>query len=73
MLAFDADQVVGEAAEHYNACGSGAVAATLAACRHQGATQAKLTRHTNSYEVLQHLEREPRDAVGYAGVLFAAN
>jgi AmmeMemoRadiSam system protein B len=73
MLGFAADQVVNEAAEHYNACGSGAVAATLAACRHQGATQATLTRHTNSYEVLRHLDREPSDSVGYAGVLFAAN
>ncbi len=71
VLSLQAEQVVEEAAEHRNACGSGAVAATIAACQAHGAKNAKLLRHTNSHEVLRHLEGAPQDSVGYAGILFS--
>ncbi len=69
-LRLEADQVVGEAARHYNACGSGAMAATLAAARHCGATAGTLRCHTTSAEVLREQFGEVEDAVGYAAVVF---
>lgn len=63
-----ADQAVGEAMAHRNACGSGAVAATLAACQTGGAGRARLLRHTTSYEVMP--DRQAANAVGYAGMVF---
>jgi AmmeMemoRadiSam system protein B len=54
-----------------NACGGGAIAAMLAACRELGATTATVLRHTNSYEtLLEHVAGHERDnAVGYASVV----
>jgi AmmeMemoRadiSam system protein B len=63
------DEVVNEARDHHNACGAGAVAAMLAACRHYGARRAQILNHTSSYETLGRLERQPGDiSVGYAAV-----
>lgn len=71
ILALGAEAVVAEARARQNACGSGAIAATIAACRQAGATQAALLRHTTSFEVLsKRFNEEPTDAVGYAGVVF---
>ncbi|MFO0971810.1 MAG: AmmeMemoRadiSam system protein B [Phycisphaerae bacterium] len=71
MLSLDAEAIVPEAARHLNACGAGAVAATIAACRALGATRAQLLEHTTSHEVLAQRLREPAtDAVGYAGIVF---
>lgn len=65
------DQVIGEVAEHRNACGSGAIAATMAACRLHGARQGILLSHVSSYEIAQVLTGQPgTDAVGYAGIVF---
>ncbi len=64
------DQVVPEAIEHHNACGSGAVAAAMAASKVMGADRAQLLRHTTSNEVAQGRFDEMADAVGYAGVVF---
>jgi AmmeMemoRadiSam system protein B len=70
VTALDADGVVGEVRAHQNACGGGAIAAMLAACRAFGATRAAVLRHANSYETLCGLVREePDDAVGYASVV----
>jgi len=69
VLGMKAEQVVDEARAHHNACGSGAVAAMIAASRHAGANAARLLQHTNSYEVLRSRLGEMDDAVGYAGVL----
>ena len=44
ILAMDAEGIVSEAAEHRNACGSGAIASTIAACRALGARRA--TNHS---------------------------
>lgn len=74
ILAMQADAVVGEARTHQNACGSGAIAATIAACAAAGATTATLLQHTTSFEVLSSRFREaPTDAVGYAGIVFEAS
>lgn len=71
MLALRAESVVGEAKACQNACGAGAIAATIAACRACGATRADLLEHTTSHEVLSAIRPErPRDAVGYAGLIF---
>lgn len=62
--------VVDEARANQNACGAGAVAATLAACKAYGAGRATLLEHTTSFEVLRDRFPEPAtDAVGYAGMV----
>jgi AmmeMemoRadiSam system protein B len=71
ILAMREDAVVDEARAHHNACGAGAIAATIAACRASGATRAILIQHTNSAETLAHLYgNESSDAVGYAAIVF---
>jgi AmmeMemoRadiSam system protein B len=71
MLRLDAESVVSEARAHQNACGAGAIAATIAACKQLGAARAEVLRHTTSYEVGRAWSDEPAsDAVGYAGVVF---
>jgi AmmeMemoRadiSam system protein B len=65
-----ADQIVPEAKAHANACGAGAIAAMLAACRDLGAGRASVLRHANSYETLADVApQQPIDAVGYASVV----
>jgi len=71
MLAFEAGAVVAEARTHGNACGAGAVAATIAASRELGATQSCLLAHTTSAEVAPVESTAADAAVGYAAVLFA--
>lgn len=73
MINMRAEEVVEEAMTNRNACGSGAVAATIAACREAGATQGRLVWHTTSNEVLRDRYGEMDDAVGYAGVVFTAH
>lgn len=67
----EADQVARQAQQHQNACGAGAVAATIAACRKWGATRGTLLRHTTSQEMLAGRFGEMEDAVGYAGIVFS--
>ncbi len=73
MTAMDAEAVIGEAADRHNACGAGAIAATLAACRALGATAGTLLEYTNSYTIIH--EKAPYElddtTVGYASVVFA--
>jgi hypothetical protein len=70
ILAMSEDQAVAEAEAHQNACGAGAIAAAIAACRSYGATQAALLEHTTSFEVLRAMREPARDAVGYAAIAF---
>ena len=64
------DQIVPEAMSRQNACGAGAIAAMLSACREMGATGATVLRHTNSFETLAHVQPQTADnAVGYAAVV----
>ncbi len=67
---FSIDRIVPEVRTRMNACGGGAIAAMLAACRLSGATRATLLRHANSYETLQAVApQRPDNAVGYAAVV----
>ena len=72
MVRLDAESVVAEAQEHANACGAGAIAATLAAARVLGAQRGHVVQYTTSYDVMREtLGRTDADAaVGYAGVVF---
>jgi AmmeMemoRadiSam system protein B len=68
--AFEIDQVVPEVRHHQNACGGGAIAAMMSACREQGASGARVIRHASSYETLKDVApQRPDNAVGYAGVI----
>ncbi|HPD29419.1 MAG TPA: AmmeMemoRadiSam system protein B [Phycisphaerae bacterium] len=67
--ALKSDQIVPEAIEHHNACGSGAVAAAMEAGKVMGADRAYVLRHTTSNEVARDRLGESADAVGYAGVV----
>lgn len=70
VAAMHVEQVVPEARERLNACGAGAIAAMLAACRAAGATQGRLLRHASSLETLAAVAPQPAtDAVGYAAVI----
>ena len=64
--------VLREAITNRSACGSGAIAATLAACLALGATAAQLLEYTNSYTLTHQSDpQDPDDTcVGYASVLF---
>jgi MEMO1 family protein len=71
MRLLNAEDIVREASEHHNACGSGAIAATLAACRLAGAQQGVLLAHVSSHEVARSMQADAgNDAVGYAGMVF---
>lgn len=70
MLDMRADDAVKEAVTHKNACGGGAIAATLAACDAYGAKLPRLLEHTASHEVgLARFKQQSDDTVGYAGIV----
>ena len=72
MLRLDAEAAVPEAETRANACGAGAVAATLAAARELGASCGRLVHYTTSCDVMrERMGSQGMDAaVGYAGVVF---
>ncbi len=63
-----AREVIEEAEQHRNACGAGAIAATVAAAKELGATSGYLLEHTTSQDIMP--DRQPADFVGYAGIIF---
>lgn len=65
--ALAAEAVVDEANDHHNACGAGAIAATLAAARVRGRERAVVTGYTTSADVSG--EAEPENFVGYLGAV----
>ncbi|NOS99941.1 MAG: AmmeMemoRadiSam system protein B [Phycisphaerales bacterium] len=71
MLAMDAKQIVPETTARRNACGGGAIAATIAACSAMGADRAVLVEHATSRETMGMMRE--MNAVGYAGLVFAAS
>ncbi|MBU0719362.1 MAG: AmmeMemoRadiSam system protein B [Planctomycetes bacterium] len=72
ICAMRGDQIVAEVLAHRNACGAGAIAATIAACAGLGATRGILLEHTTSAEIMAGRGcAGARDSVGYAGVVFA--
>ncbi|HOI56595.1 MAG TPA: AmmeMemoRadiSam system protein B [Phycisphaerae bacterium] len=72
MESLRADAVIDEARTHQNACGAGAVAATLAAAQALGSDGGKLVEYTTSYDVLRDTVYGGQigDFVGYAGMIF---
>lgn len=70
MLSMRADDAVKEAVTQRNACGGGAIAATLAACTAYGATRAHLLEQTASHLIGREILGErSHDTVGYAGIV----
>ena len=67
------DEIVPEANANANACGAGAIAATIAACKAMGADRGLVLEYTNSYEVVHAQNPDDPDdtTVGYASVVFA--
>lgn len=72
MRRLDAEAVVPEAKDRLNACGAGAIAATLAAARELGAPKGYVLQYTTSADVMRDEMGRPDAgaAVGYAGVVF---
>lgn len=66
--AMKAAEIPEEARRRHNACGAGAIAATVAAARALGARRGILLDYTTSYTVAP--DGDFHMAVGYAGVLF---
>ena len=65
------DSVVASANNYNNACGAGAVAATIAAVKALGGTKGELLTHTTSAEIMaQKYSQKSEDSVGYAGMVF---
>jgi len=69
MRGMRAEEIVPEASRHQNACGAGAIAATVAAARARGAADVSVVDYTTSADVRPEWGRE--NFVGYAGVLFS--
>ncbi|MFP4354806.1 MAG: AmmeMemoRadiSam system protein B [Phycisphaerae bacterium] len=69
----DADGVIPEARNRQNACGAGAISATIAAAKQLGASAARVLEYTNSYQILSRQLGQSNDdtTVGYASVVFA--
>jgi hypothetical protein len=66
-----ATEILPHTLENRSACGGGAIAATLAACRFLGAERGCVLMQTSSREILRQMGRDDGDnSVGYAGVLF---
>lgn len=71
VCAMSEGELLAEARRSRNACGAGAVAATIAASKKLGADQAVLLEHVTSREILGPQGGE--NAVGYAAVVFGAD
>jgi len=69
MVRMQAEQIVQEARENHNACGAGAIAASIAYAAELGATEGILLHYTTSHDVMPM--GRPTDMVGYAAVIFA--
>lgn len=67
-LTMNAEGIVPEATKSFNACGPGALAATVAYAKALGITSGELLHYTTSYDV--EPTGEPTNFVGYAGIVF---
>jgi len=68
MLNLEYDKIIEEANKNMNACGPGAISATIAAVKILGSKKGNLIRYATSYDVFPQYGME--SFVGYAGVLF---
>ena len=66
----DGSGVITEAAENRNACGAGAVAATIGAALEVGAKRYEELRHTTSAELEYAQGGQPQNSVGYEAGVF---
>jgi len=70
-LKLEPKALLASAAEKCNACGAGAVAATVAAAKKLGVTGGRLLAHTNSNEVMRSkMGTTSAESVGYAAIIF---
>ncbi|MHC4197022.1 MAG: AmmeMemoRadiSam system protein B [Planctomycetota bacterium] len=67
-LRMAAEEIVPETLRNKNACGGGALAATVSYARALGVTEGTLLQYITSYDV--EPEGEPSDFVGYAAMVF---
>jgi AmmeMemoRadiSam system protein B len=70
IIDLDAEGVLSEAEAHHNACGGGAVAATLAAMCLVGATHYMELQHSTSADVAAAHDPNPENSVGYEAGIF---
>jgi len=65
------EELLASAVKNGNACGPGAVAATVTAAKQLGCKQGMLLGHTTSNEIMQQkMGTTSAEAVGYAGIVF---
>jgi AmmeMemoRadiSam system protein B len=70
-LKLDATSLLATAAENGNACGPGAVAATVTAAKVLGCQRGVLLAHTTSNEIIrERMGASSPDSVGYAAIVF---
>ncbi|MBW8000808.1 MAG: AmmeMemoRadiSam system protein B [Planctomycetes bacterium] len=70
-LKLEAEQLLANSAENYNACGAGAAAAAIAAAKKLGKSEGVLLAQTNSNEImLNKMGSSSTDSVGYAAIVF---
>lgn len=67
-VAMRPEGVLRQASTQHNACGAGAIAATIACCRELGAEQGRLLHYTTSHEV--YPMGSASDLVGYGAVAY---
>jgi len=71
VLKLQPEELLANAVKDGNACGPGAVAATVAAAKKLGCRQGLLLGHITSNEIMQQkMGTTSADAVGYAGIVF---
>ena len=70
-LRLDGKGILASAEKNLNACGAGAVAATVEAAKKQNKNEGQLLAHTTSNEVMQNkMDETSDDSVGYAAIVF---
>lgn len=68
MINLEDDKIIEEANKRMNACGPGAISATIAAVKVLGSKKGNLIRYATSYDVFPQYGMD--SFVGYAGILF---
>jgi MEMO1 family protein len=68
MLEMRSAAILEEIKQNHNACGGGAIGATIEASKAMGADKGYLLEYTTSHDILP--EKEFEMAVGYAGIVF---
>lgn len=68
MIDMDYEKVIRETMSKRNACGGGAIVATMSALSEMGKDRGNLLEYTTSYDVRPF--GDPSDAVGYAGIVY---